>query len=81
LNGSLYKGLSSFNPLYEEEGLVEMNLGEFEGMEAQQWFVEYSIYKALAGYPGIVSMPGGENSRRSRQGHPNTGAHHEGLSK
>ena len=49
-------------PLYEEEGLVEMNLGEFEGMEAQQWLVEYSDFiKRWRDTPASVSMPGGEN--------------------
>src|SRR4030042_6202287 len=24
-------------PLFEEEGLIEMDLGEFEGMEAKRW--------------------------------------------
>ena len=49
-------------PLFEEEGLIEMDLGEFEGMEAQQWFVAYSDFiKRWRDTPASVSMPGGEN--------------------
>lgn len=48
-------------PLFEEGGLVEMDLGEFEGMEAQRWAVEYPDFcKAWQETPGSVTMPGGE---------------------
>jgi len=49
-------------PLFEEGGLVEMDFGEFEGMEAQRWAVEYPDFrKAWEETPGSVTMPGGEN--------------------
>jgi len=49
-------------PLFEEEGLVEMDLGEFEGMEAQRWAVQYPEFrKVWQETPGSVTMPGGES--------------------
>jgi broad specificity phosphatase PhoE len=49
-------------PLFEEEGLMEMNLGEFEGMEAQRWVVEYPDFiKRWRDTPASVAMPGGES--------------------
>ena len=49
-------------PLFEEEGLVEMNLGEFEGMEARRWAVEYPDFiKTWRETPASVTMPGGES--------------------
>jgi probable phosphoglycerate mutase len=49
-------------PLFEEEGLVEMNLGEFEGMEAQHWAAEYPDFlRTWQETPASVTMPGGES--------------------
>jgi probable phosphoglycerate mutase len=49
-------------PLFEEEGLVEMNLGEFEGMEAQRWAAEYPDFRRTwQETPASVIMPGGES--------------------
>jgi len=49
-------------PLFEEEGLVEMNLGEFEGMEAQRWAAEYPDFlRTWQETPASVTMPGGES--------------------
>jgi probable phosphoglycerate mutase len=49
-------------PLFEEEGLVEMDLGEFEGMEAQRWAIEYPDFlKTWMKTPASVTMPGGES--------------------
>ncbi len=49
-------------PLFVEEGLVEMNLGEFEGMEGHRWAKEYSDFrKAWRENPATVTMPGGES--------------------
>jgi broad specificity phosphatase PhoE len=49
-------------PLFEEGGLAEMDFGEFEGMEAQRWAVEYPDFrKAWQESPGSVTMPGGES--------------------
>ncbi len=49
-------------PLFEEEGLAEMDLGEFEGMEAGRWLVEHADFiKSWRETPASVRMPGGEN--------------------
>ena len=47
--------------LYEEEGLVEMNLGEFEGIEGPRWAEKYADFRrAWRDNPASVTMPGGE---------------------
>ena len=49
-------------PLYEEEGLVEMNLGEFEGIEGRRWAEKYADFRsAWRDNPASVTMPGGES--------------------
>ncbi len=49
-------------PLLEEKGLLEMDLGDFDGMEAQQWAVQYPDFrKAWQEAPSSVTMPGGES--------------------
>ncbi|MGZ3494810.1 MAG: histidine phosphatase family protein [Thermodesulfobacteriota bacterium] len=49
-------------PLFKEEGLVEMDLGEFEGIEAGHWVVEHSDFlKSWRETPASIRMPGGEN--------------------
>lgn len=49
-------------PLFEEEGLIEMDLGEFDGMEAAYWFAHYQDFiKAWRSAPGCLKMPGGES--------------------
>ena len=49
-------------PLLQVEGLVEMDLGDFEGMLAQQWAEEYPDFrKACLETPLSVIMPGGES--------------------
>lgn len=49
-------------PLYEEEGLVEMNLGEFEGIEGPRWAEKYAEFReAWRANPASVTMPGGES--------------------
>jgi len=49
-------------PLFQEEGLVEMDLGEFEGIEAEHWVVEHSDFlKSWRETPASIRMPGGEN--------------------
>jgi probable phosphoglycerate mutase len=58
----LIKAFHPSVPLYEEEGLVEMNLGEFEGMEAGHWVVEHADFvKTWREKPASVRMPGGES--------------------
>ncbi len=49
-------------PIWVEEDLAEMDLGEFEGMEARQWASSYpDILKVWLEDPSRVRMPGGEN--------------------
>ena len=57
--------INSFHPsvpFFEEVGLIEMNFGEFEGMEAGRWMVEHADFLNLwREIPTSVRMPGGEN--------------------
>ncbi len=47
---------------FEEVGLMEMDLGDFEGMDAKQWITEYPDFrKKWEKNPGSVTMPGGES--------------------
>lgn len=49
-------------PLIEEPGLMEMDLGEFEGMEAQQWATRHQEFrKTWENNPASLNMPGGES--------------------
>ena len=49
-------------PLFEEPGLLEMDLGAFEGMEAKLWFEKYPHFlKDWRETPSAVKMPGGES--------------------
>lgn len=49
-------------PLFEEEGLTEMDLGEFDGMEASDWSSQYQdFYKNWRNTPASLRMPGGES--------------------
>ena len=51
-------------PLFEEEGLNEMDLGEFDGMEASDWSSQYQdFYKNWRSTPALLRMPGGESLR------------------
>ncbi|MDY6881897.1 MAG: histidine phosphatase family protein [Desulfatiglans sp.] len=48
-------------PICEEEGLIEMDLGDFDGIGAQQWYREHVDFReAWIRNPGSVRMPGGE---------------------
>jgi broad specificity phosphatase PhoE len=48
-------------PLIQDEGLAEMDLGDFEGMLVQQWAEKYPDFrKDWLEAPLSVSMPGGE---------------------
>ena len=59
---NIIRELHSSVPLFAEDGLLEMDLGEFEGMEAKQWAEQYPDFlKAWLEKPGSVSMPGGES--------------------
>ncbi|NWG03875.1 MAG: histidine phosphatase family protein [Syntrophaceae bacterium] len=56
------KDFHSSTPLFEEEGLIEMDLGEFDGMEAAYWSAHYQdFFKTWRSSPGCLKMPGGES--------------------
>jgi phosphoserine phosphatase len=49
-------------PLIKEPGFLEMDLGDFEGMEGKQWAVSYPLFRAQwEKSPASLSMPGGES--------------------
>jgi phosphoserine phosphatase len=49
-------------PLIKESGLIEMDLGDFEGMEAQQWALHHQDFrKTWEKDPANLSMPDGES--------------------
>ena len=49
-------------PFFEEKGLVEMDFGEFEGMEARKWSEENPDFrKVWFDTPSSLRMPGGES--------------------
>jgi probable phosphoglycerate mutase len=49
-------------PLFVEEGLTEMDLGEFDGMEVAYWTAQYQdFFKTWRSTPGSLKMPGGES--------------------
>ena len=49
-------------PFFEEEALVEMDLGDFDGMEAKQWAAQFRDFrKTWQENPASVKMPGGES--------------------
>ena len=56
------KAFHPSTPLIEEKGLIEMDLGDFDGMEAQKWAAEYpDLRKTWQATPSKISMPGGES--------------------
>ena len=58
----LIKAFHASVPLYEEEGLMEMDLGEFEGIEGPRWAAQYAEFRtAWKQNPASVRMPGGES--------------------
>ena len=49
-------------PLFEEAELIEMDLGEFDGVEAQSWAAQYPDFRReWQEAPASVRMPGGES--------------------
>jgi broad specificity phosphatase PhoE len=49
-------------PFFEEEGLIEMDLGDFDGMEAKRLAAQFRDFrKAWRENPASVKMPGGES--------------------
>jgi len=69
-------------PIFQHRGLIEMDLGRFEGIEARRWAEEYPDFRrAWEENPAAVQMPGGESLEevqkraiasveRISQGHP-----------
>jgi len=59
---NLIKAFHPSIPLFEEPGLIEMDLGEFDGMEAKLWVEQYPHFrKDWQEAPSSVKMPGGES--------------------
>jgi len=49
-------------PLIKESALMEMDLGDFEGMEGKQWAAQYQEFrKTWEKNPADLAMPGGES--------------------
>jgi probable phosphoglycerate mutase len=49
-------------PIFEEEGLIEMDLGDFDGMEGKKWITEYpDLRRIWQATPSKIAMPGGES--------------------
>ncbi len=58
----LIKEFHPSTPLFEEGGLTEMDLGEFDGMEAGYWAAHYQDFlKTWRSTPACLRMPGGES--------------------
>jgi probable phosphoglycerate mutase len=58
------KAFHPSTPLFEEEGLTEMDLGEFDGMQAGDWGSQHQeFYKTWRTTPSRLRMPGGESLR------------------
>jgi len=58
----LIKVFHPSTPIFEEKGLIEMDLGEFDGMKVQDWAEQYpDIRKSWNENPASVKMPGGES--------------------
>ncbi len=58
------KGFHPSAPLFQEEGLTEMDLGEFDGMQAGDWGLQHQeFYKTWRTTPSSLKMPGGESLR------------------
>jgi len=58
---SLIRTFHPFAPLFEEEGLTEMDLGQFDGMDAVDWVSRYpDLLEAWRSQPASLRMPGGE---------------------
>lgn len=49
-------------PIFQEENLMEMDLGDFDGMDARQWAKQHSDFrKRWMETPAQVQMPNGES--------------------
>ena len=62
------KDLHPTIPIIEERGLIEMELGDLDGMEAKTWAAQYpDMLKLWQEAPASVRMPGGENLQEVQQ--------------
>ena len=63
--------IRAFHPqalLFEEDGFIEMDLGEFDGVEAKTWATENPDFmKNWWNNPGTLRMPNGENLEEVQQ--------------
>jgi broad specificity phosphatase PhoE len=58
----LIKVFHPSTPIFEEKGFIEMDLGEFDGMNVHDWAEQYpDIRKLWNENPATVKMPGGES--------------------
>jgi broad specificity phosphatase PhoE len=58
----LVKSFHPSTPFFEEPGLIEMDLGEFDGIEGQHWAEHYPDFrKRWVESPATLRMPGGES--------------------
>ena len=56
------KAFHPSTPLFEEEGLIEMDLGELDGMQIGDWISQHQeFYKTWRTTPSRLKMPGGES--------------------
>ena len=56
------KSFHPSTPLFEEEGLIEMDLGELDGKQAGDWISQHQeFYKTWRTTPSRLKMPGGES--------------------
>jgi len=63
----LIKDFHPSAPILEENGFIEMHLGEFDGMKVKDWAKQYpDTRKAWNENPASVKMPGGESLREVR---------------
>jgi len=59
---SLIKDYHPSAPMIAEEGFVEMNLGDFDGMDARSWAAQYPEFQSVwKKHPASVKIPGGES--------------------
>jgi phosphoserine phosphatase len=58
----LVKSFHPSTPFFEEPGLIEMDLGEFDGIEGERWAEHYPDFrKRWLESPAALRMPGGES--------------------
>jgi broad specificity phosphatase PhoE len=58
----LIKAFHPSTPIFEDNDLIEMDLGEFDGMKVKDWAEQYPDFrKAWNENPASVRMPGGES--------------------